>query len=93
MKLLLTALLLSLWMGMEGQSVYKIISVDSTKGMTCYFTCMNENKELHQQDIIRGAWITFRGMGKFPNLVGRFVKYYPMGYGKRKVIFVLILKN
>lgn len=69
------------------QKEYKVTSIDSVKGMTVFFTCMREVEG--QQYVIRGAWITFKGMDKKPDLTGRIVKHYPNGYGRRKTIFVL----
>lgn len=36
------------------------------------------------------AHINFKGMGKKPNLIGRIVKHYPDGYGRRKTQFVIV---
>ena len=88
MKLLLICLLFPLIS--LGQREYKITSVDSIKGMTVFFTCFYE--DCYEEFEIKGAFINFRGLGKIPDILGRQIKHYPKGFGRRKTKFILLKK-
>lgn len=83
MKLLLTILLLSLWMGMKGQ---KQFIVDSTwqRGMTTFIRAIEVNT-----GNVGFFSILTKGMGKRRNLVGLQGTYHPLGIGRRKVFFTI----